>query len=143
VEEALPLGVGLRREPFLLGCGLQADRLPARVGHRQRPLPLVRALGHLGDGQPDRLRGARVQPRCDRGPERRRAPLRHGVRGRGGRARRLLPDAGVAVTSALIVLPLAGALVLAILPLPRRLTEGLALLVALAECAVGAAALIG
>jgi NADH-quinone oxidoreductase subunit M len=47
------------------------------------------------------------------------------------------------VTSALIVLPLAGALVLAILPLPRRITEGLALLVALAECAVGAAALIG
>ena len=47
------------------------------------------------------------------------------------------------MTSALIVLPLAGALVLAILPLERRIIEGLALLVALGECALGAAALIG
>jgi len=47
------------------------------------------------------------------------------------------------VTTALIFLPLAGALVVALLPLPRRLTEGLALLVALAECGLGAVALIG
>ena len=47
------------------------------------------------------------------------------------------------MTSALIFLPLAGALLVALLPLPRRLTEGLALLVAFAECGLGAAALIG
>ena len=77
------------------------------------------------------------------GPERRRAPVRHRVRGGRGGARRLLPGDGVAVTTALIFLPLAGALLVALLPLPRRLTEGLALLVALAECGLGAAALIG
>jgi NADH-quinone oxidoreductase subunit M len=47
------------------------------------------------------------------------------------------------VTSALIFLPLAGALVVALVPLDRRITEALALLVTLAECVLGAAALIG
>jgi NADH-quinone oxidoreductase subunit M len=47
------------------------------------------------------------------------------------------------VTSVLIFLPLAGALVVALAPLERRFTELLALVITLAECAVGAAALIG
>ncbi len=44
-------------------------------------------------------------------------------------------------TTALILLPLVGALVVAILPLPRESTAGLALLVALAEIALWVAAL--
>ena len=61
----------------------------------------------------------------------------------GGRARRVLPLEGDAVTTALIFLPLAGALVVGLLPLSRRLTEWLALAVALAEAVLGAIALIG
>ena len=47
------------------------------------------------------------------------------------------------MTTALIFLPLAGALVVGLLPLSRRLTEWLALAVALAEAVLGAIALIG
>jgi NADH-quinone oxidoreductase subunit M len=47
------------------------------------------------------------------------------------------------VTTALIFLPLVGALLVGLLPLPRRLTEQLALLVALAEVVLGAIALVG
>jgi NADH-quinone oxidoreductase subunit M len=47
------------------------------------------------------------------------------------------------VTTALILLPLIGAAVVGLLPLERRLTEGLALLLALAEAALGAVALVG
>ena len=47
------------------------------------------------------------------------------------------------MTTALIFLPLAGALVVGLLPLPRRQTELLALLVALAEVVLGAVALVG
>jgi NADH-quinone oxidoreductase subunit M len=47
------------------------------------------------------------------------------------------------VTTALILLPLAGAIVVGLLPVERRVTEVLALLVALAEAVLGAAALVG
>ena len=47
------------------------------------------------------------------------------------------------MTTALIFLPLAGALVVALAPLQRRVTELLALLLALAECVLGAVALVG
>jgi NADH-quinone oxidoreductase subunit M len=47
------------------------------------------------------------------------------------------------VTTALIFLPLAGALIVGLLPLQRRATEWLALVVALAEAVLGAIALIG
>jgi NADH-quinone oxidoreductase subunit M len=47
------------------------------------------------------------------------------------------------VTTALIFLPLAGALIVGLLPLRRRATEWLALVVALAEAVLGAIALIG
>jgi NADH-quinone oxidoreductase subunit M len=47
------------------------------------------------------------------------------------------------VTTALIFLPLAGCVVVGLLPLPRRATELLALAVALAEAALGAVALVG
>jgi NADH-quinone oxidoreductase subunit M len=47
------------------------------------------------------------------------------------------------VTTALIFLPLAGAFLVGFLPLPRRLTEQLALLVALAEVVLGGVALVG
>jgi NADH-quinone oxidoreductase subunit M len=46
------------------------------------------------------------------------------------------------VTVALIVLPLVAALVVGLAPLARRQVEGLALLAALAECALGAVALV-
>ena len=97
--------------------------LPASLDG-DRALPRLRALGHLGLGEPHRLHRARVQPGGDGGPERRRADVRHGVRGGRGGARRLLPGEGVAVTSALIFLPLAGALLVALLPLPRRRDRG-------------------
>jgi NADH-quinone oxidoreductase subunit M len=47
------------------------------------------------------------------------------------------------VTTALVFLPLAGALLVGLLPLTRRATEGLALLVALAEVVLGGVALVG
>ena len=47
------------------------------------------------------------------------------------------------MTTALIFLPLAGALIVGLLPLRRRATEWLALVVALAEAVLGAIALIG
>jgi NADH-quinone oxidoreductase subunit M len=47
------------------------------------------------------------------------------------------------VTTALIFLPLAGALVVSLLPVGRRVTEGIALLVALAVAVLGALALVG
>lgn len=47
------------------------------------------------------------------------------------------------MTTALIFLPLAGALLVGLLPLPRRLAEQLALLVALTEVILGAVALVG
>jgi NADH-quinone oxidoreductase subunit M len=47
------------------------------------------------------------------------------------------------VTTALIVLPLVGALLVGVLPLPRRVTEELALLVALAEAVLGGIVLVG
>ena len=47
------------------------------------------------------------------------------------------------MTTALIFLPLAGALIVGLLPLQRRATEWLALAVALAEAVLGAIALIG
>jgi len=46
------------------------------------------------------------------------------------------------VTVALILIPLAAALIVAVLPLPRRSTEALALGAALAELALGVVALI-
>ncbi len=47
------------------------------------------------------------------------------------------------MTTALVFLPLAGALLVALLPLPRRVTEELAILIALAEVVLGAVALVG
>ena len=47
------------------------------------------------------------------------------------------------MTTALIFLPLAGAIIVGVLPLDRRVTEALALLVALAEAVLGAVALVG
>jgi NADH-quinone oxidoreductase subunit M len=47
------------------------------------------------------------------------------------------------VTTALIFLPLAGAVLVGLLPIGRRATEGLALVVALAEAVLGAVALVG
>jgi NADH-quinone oxidoreductase subunit M len=47
------------------------------------------------------------------------------------------------VTTALILLPLAAAAAVALLPLGRRAVEALALAAALAECALGAVALVG
>jgi NADH-quinone oxidoreductase subunit M len=47
------------------------------------------------------------------------------------------------VTTALIFLPLAGCVVVGLLPLPRRPTELVALVVALAEAVLGAIALVG
>jgi NADH-quinone oxidoreductase subunit M len=46
------------------------------------------------------------------------------------------------VTTALILLPLVAALVVGLVPLERRMTEGLALLAALTECALGVIALV-
>jgi NADH-quinone oxidoreductase subunit M len=46
------------------------------------------------------------------------------------------------VTTALILLPLAAALIIGLVPLQRRMTEGLALLAALVECALGVIALV-
>ena len=46
------------------------------------------------------------------------------------------------MTVALILIPLAAALIVAVLPLPRRSTEALALGAALAELALGVVALI-
>jgi NADH-quinone oxidoreductase subunit M len=47
------------------------------------------------------------------------------------------------VTTAIIFLPLAGAIIVGVLPVARRVTEALALLVALAAAVMGAIALVG
>ena len=104
--------------------------------------PGGRGLDHRRLRQGDRLRGRHHRPAGRRGADRGRPRVRR--RRRAGRAdrRRLPPEPGVAVTTALILLPLIAGLVVGLAPLERRTTEGLALLAALVECALGVVALI-
>src|SRR4029079_5696458 len=149
---------GLDRDLPRLACvpGRARARSGRRRPHRARAQALVRralrrglrAAGAADRGQgPGPVRGARRPGRARRGRGRDaarrvrhcerpdRPPADVCARHHGGR-RRLdarLPGGPLMLTTALIVLPLAGAILVWILPLSRESTSGLALLVALAE----------
>src|SRR6188472_1981788 len=121
------------RAQALVRRALRRRCLPPGAAGRDAPARPVRGAGRPGWPRRGR-RGCRPRRRGDR--ERAEWPAAD-VRARLHRRRRRpdarLPGGPLMLTTALIVVPLAGAILVWVLPLSRESTSGLALLVALAE----------
>src|SRR5581483_3404462 len=124
------------RAQVLLGRALQLDLVPPRRSHLARPLRVRRAAAHRrhARGRPARVRaglagaGARA--------ERSRPLVRSRSRGWRRHPRRRLPERALMnewLTTLLILIPLAGALVIAVIPWPAWWAGSLAALTSLVE----------
>src|SRR6188472_3022592 len=121
------------RAQALVRRALRRRGLATRAARRDAPARPLRGAGRPGRPRRGRRgRGAWRSGHRER-PERSPADLRARIHRRCGPPDARLPGGPLMLTTALIVVPFAGAILVWVLPLSRESTSGLALLVALAE----------